>query len=292
MSTQNPNIQSVHFPEHSTIYFNNNATEKKDNITYCANLLNQICNLPQSELKAFINCQCAQINQPFIWLNKLEKLIALNKEIFNKQKTRTRYIKLYNTIENKRKEIKLAGEKEKPKTPKKYINAESEERYFSYHEVKEHLSVLKEDSEKILYLTTEQHTFQQANIEFINQKLPPFDEQCKKEIEQIYVLQKLKKDLEKEQQQVTEKLPYNKIKINIQINQFIDIFYQLHRELFVAGKPMIEGSINDITAIITNSFVDKDGKEFSPETIKTILTPSKTDKRPKPHKRVDISELL
>lgn len=55
---------------------------------------------------------------------------------------------------------------------------------------------------------------------------------------------------------------------------------------------MIEGSINDITAIIINSFVDKDGKEFSPETIKTILTPSKTDKRPKPHKRVDISQLL
>ena len=263
-------------------------------ITYCNALFKKIFELPQSQFPDFINYQCSKVKNAFSWLNKLEKLIALNEEIFDNQKAKSRYIKLYNIIENKRKEVKSAGGKEgKSKTPKKYINAESEERYFSYQEVKQHLNILKEDGEKILYLTTEQYAFQQTNIEFINQKLPPFDEQCKKEIEQIYALRKLKNDLQKEQQQsISTELPYNKIKINIQVNQFVDLFYQLHRELFIAGKPMIEGSINDITAIIIHSFVDKDGKEFSPETIKTILSPSKTDKRPKPHKRLDISKLL
>ncbi|HAO08343.1 MAG TPA: hypothetical protein DCQ50_15485 [Chryseobacterium sp.] len=47
-----------------------------------------------------------------------------------------------------------------------------------------------------------------------------------------------------------------------------------------------------MVAVILNSFIDKDGRELSPETVKTILTPSKTDKRPKPHKRIDIDKLL
>ncbi|PZU85285.1 MAG: hypothetical protein DI529_10205 [Chryseobacterium sp.] len=47
-----------------------------------------------------------------------------------------------------------------------------------------------------------------------------------------------------------------------------------------------------MVAVIVNCFVDKDGKELSPETVKTMLTPSKTDKRPKPHKRIDIDKLL
>ncbi|RST26319.1 RHS repeat domain-containing protein [Chryseobacterium lacus] len=72
----------------------------------------------------------------------------------------------------------------------------------------------------------------------------------------------------------------------------VDIFYQLHRELFVNGKPILDGNINDFVAVIVNSFVDKNGQELSPETIKTVITPSKSHKRPKPHKRIDIDKLL
>ncbi|TZF84144.1 hypothetical protein FW774_10760 [Pedobacter sp. BS3] len=50
--------------------------------------------------------------------------------------------------------------------------------------------------------------------------------------------------------------------------------------------------MNDFVAVIVNSFVDKDGRELSPETVKTMLTPSKIDKRPKPHKRIDIDKML
>ena len=89
-----------------------------------------------------------------------------------------------------------------------------------------------------------------------------------------------------------EGIPFNKLKINCNINQLVDIFYQLHRELFINGKPILDGNINDFVAVIVNSFVDKNGQELSPETIKTVITPSKSDKRPKPHKRIDIDKLL
>ncbi|TDD99901.1 hypothetical protein E0F76_03265 [Flavobacterium cellulosilyticum] len=47
-----------------------------------------------------------------------------------------------------------------------------------------------------------------------------------------------------------------------------------------------------MVAIVVNSFLDKEGKDISPETVKTILTPSRTEKRPKPHKRIDIDKML
>ena len=61
---------------------------------------------------------------------------------------------------------------------------------------------------------------------------------------------------------------------------------------FVEGKPYIDGNTNDLIGLITNSFVDKDGKEISPQTVKTILKPSKEEKRPNTHKRIDIDKLL
>ena len=57
-------------------------------------------------------------------------------------------------------------------------------------------------------------------------------------------------------------------------------------------KSTIDGNTNDLIALITNSFVDKDGKEISPQTVKTILKPSKEEKRPNTHKRIDIDKLL
>ncbi len=89
-----------------------------------------------------------------------------------------------------------------------------------------------------------------------------------------------------------EDIPFNKLKINCNINQMVDIFYQLHRELFIDGKPIIDGNINDIIAVIVNSFTDKEGRDLSPDTVATMIKPSKTDKRPKPHKRIDIDKLL
>ncbi len=234
------------------------------------------------------------MKNPEVWICKLEKLLANNEAFFSSKTALSRYNKLYILIDKKRTELQSSCVKTPiTKTPKKFINAESEDRHFSFYEIKKQLEKISDDNQKILLLTKEMFEYQQANIEFINQKIPLYDNQCTKEIENIYALQKIQAAIEEAQnQKIGNQMPFKKMQINCNLNQFVDIYYQLSRELFVEGKSMIDGSVNDLVAIIVNSYVDKDGKEISPETVKTILTPSRTEKRPKPHKRIDIDKML
>jgi hypothetical protein len=261
---------------------------------YCETLVNKVFSLDQSQFTDFINYQSNMVDDALVWLNKFEKLISNNEELFTSKCTFTRISKLINLIEQKRKEMQSSRIVEiKYKTPKRYINAESEDKIFSFYELKKQLQNCKNDNDKIILLTKEKFEYQQSNVEFINQKLPLFDEQCKKEIKQIYELGKLKSDFENCNNENQKKsLPFKKLKFNCNVNQFVDVFYQLHRELFSEGKPIIDGSINDMVAVIVNSFVDKDGNDISPQTVETILKPSRTDKRPKAHKKLDIDKLL
>lgn len=261
---------------------------------YCNALIAKILELKQSQFPAFIDYQFNLVKNPEVWICKLEKLLANNEAFFSSKTAMSRYNKLYILIEKKRTELQSSSLKEPvTKTPKKFINAESEDRHFSFYEIKKQLVTCQSDEEKILLLTKEMFEYQQASIEFINQKTPMYDVQCAKEIEHIYALQKLQAAVEQtKREQNQNQLPFKKMQINCNLNQFIDIHYQFTRELFVDGKSMIDGSVNDLVAIIVNSYVDKDGKDISPETVKTILTPSRTEKRPKQHKRIDIDKML
>lgn len=302
MSSKDQQIITAPFPEYVAVtkaHAQNPLFDiiEENKITlskYCELLIEKLLTIPQSQFPAFINYQSNQVANPLIWINKLEKLLANNEALFSSKTAMSRYNKLYTLIDRKRLELQSMSVKEPiAKTPKKYINADSEDRYFSFYEIKKQLATCNSDDEKILLLTKEKFEYQQANIEFINQKTPLYDEQCCKEIEQIYALQKLQAALEQTKKaNNNNQIPFNKVKFNCNVNQFVDVFYQLHRELFTDGKPFIDGSMSDIVAIIVNSFVDKDGNEISPQTVETILKPSRTDKRPKPHKRLDIDKLL
>ena len=235
---------------------------------YCNALIAKILELKQSHFPAFIDYQFNLVKNPEVWICKLEKLLANNEAFFSSKTEMSRYNKLYFLIEKKRTELQSSSVKEPvTKTPKKFINAESEDRHFSFYEIKKQLVTCQSDEEKILLLTKEMFEYQQASIEFINQKTPMYDAQCAKEIEHIYALQKLQAAVEQtKREQNQNQLPFKKMQINCNLNQFIDIHYQFTRELFVDGKSMIDGSVNDLVAIIVNSYVDKDGKEISPET--------------------------
>ena len=269
----------------------------EDKITiqsYCNALIAKILELKQSQFPAFIDYQFNQVKNPEIWICKLEKLLANNEAFFSSKTAMSRYNKLYFLIEKKRTELQSLRVKEPVvKTPKKFINAESEDRYFSFYEIKKQLEKINDDNQKILLLTKEMFEYQQANIEFINQKTPFYDAQCTKEIENIYALQKIQAAIEEAQKlKLSSPKPNKKLKFNGNLNQLVDMFYQLNRELFIDGKPYIDENTNDLADWIVNSFLDKEGKEISPLTVKTILKPSKEDKRPNTHKRLDIDKLL
>ena len=82
------------------------------------------------------------------------------------------------------------------------------------------------------------------------------------------------------------------IRVYCNMNQLVDVFFQLNRELFIEGKPFLDANTNDFVALICNNFVNKDGHEISTATVETILRPSKYDKRPKSHKRIDVNKLI
>ena len=302
MNSKDQNMQTAEFVELLAVpqaqaknpLFDIIIEGKVNTQNYCNALIAKILELKQSQFPDFINYQFNLVKNPEVWICKLEKLLANNEAFFSSKTAMSRYNKLYFLIEKKRTELQSLSVKEPvAKTPKKFINAESEDRHFSFYEIKKQLVTCESDDEKILLLTKEMFEYQQASIEFINQKTPMYDVQCAKEIEHIYALQKLQAAVEQnKREQNQNQLPFKKMQINCNLNQFIDIHYQFTRELFVDGKSMIDGSVNDLVAIIVNSYVDKDGKDISPETVKTILTPSRTEKRPKQHKRIDIDKML
>jgi len=290
--------QTVQFPEQSTvskeqsenILFDIFQEHVIDNTAYCQALMTKILKLPYAQLPDFFSHHCDFIVDPVKWLNKLEKLISENEELFVDNTKRGRMMKCYTIIESKRKELDLYR-KRKEKPPMQYINADCEVRYFSFREVKSKVNAMADYTDKIMFLTKEKFDYEQASIDFINPKLPDYSDQCQREIDQIQHLIRLTQELSKQQMKKTG-TSFHRLKINCNINQLVDIFYQLHRELFINGKPIIDGNINDFIIVMVNSFVDKDGRELSPETIRTIMIPSKVEKRPKPYKRIDIDKLL
>ena len=302
MNSKDQNMQTAPFVELLAVpsalarnpLFDIIVEEKITIQNYCNALIAKILELKQSQFPAFIDYQFNQVKNPEIWICKLEKLLANNEAFFSSKTAMSRYNKLYFLIEKKRTELQSSRVKEPiTKTPKKFINAESEDRYFSFYEIKKQLEKINDDNQKILLLTKEMFEYQQANIEFINQKTPFYDAQCTKEIENIYALQKIQAAIEEAQKlKLSSPKPNKKLKFNGNLNQLVDMFYQLNRELFIDGKPYIDENTNDLADWIVNSFLDKEGKEISPLTVKTILKPSKEDKRPNTHKRLDIDKLL
>jgi hypothetical protein len=262
--------------------------------SYCQNLICKIYQLRHSQIPNFISHHCNIAKYPMQWLNKFEKLIFVNEKLFHKDRKESRLIKFQTCIELKRNELKSGESTKSPSRPdKKQINAESEERYFSFKETKRKTEQMDSDKEKIYFLTSEIFDYRSADIEMRNEKLPCFDQECENYIEQIRTLSQLRFEMEKEEiGNLSENRTFRKMRINCNLNQIVDVYYQLHYELFVEGKPFIDGSKSDLIDIICNSFNDKDGNEISPATVETILRPSKYEKRPKSHKRIDLEKLL
>lgn len=303
MHTKYQLLESVPFVEFSSVYVTDNFNplfdvEKvpEENIEiYSQNLINKIFQLKHSEISDFIDHHCNLVNNAMTWLNKFEKLISINGELFRGAKNESRLMKFCTCIELKRNEMKFLAQKESLTRPhKKHINAESEDRYFSFKELREKLNQLEVFEEKIILLTNEKYNYQQSNIDFVNKNLPDFDKQCDKEIEHLFEMKKLQEQLKTVVTSTISQnvISGNQIRVYCNMNQLVDVFFQLNRELFIEGKPFLDANTNDFVALICNNFVDKEGRKISPDTVRTILTPSKSDKRPKAHKRIDLDKML
>ncbi|WP_035673251.1 hypothetical protein [Flavobacterium sp. 83] len=261
--------------------------EDKINIqNYCNALIIKILELRQSQFPAFIDYQFNQVKNPEIWLNKFEKLLANNSEQFEGIRNNSKFIKLYTLIQAKRTELQSSSVKETVvKTPKRLINAESEDRYFSFSEVKTHIAALTNYPDKILYLNEEICEYKQSEVYFINNKLLDYKKQCKALLKQIQNEKILKCQLEKEQadeknKMILEKKPTFKIRLNGPINILTDAYKQMMNDVKPNGKPYIQHKIKEIAKFICDNYLDENGNELSMLTIQTYLSPTRTDKNP------------
>ena len=173
----------------------------------------------------------------------------------------------------------------KTRTPKRLINANSDDRYFSYFEVKNHIETLTDFTEKLIYLTQEAFAYKQADKFSINTTLQAYDEQCNHQIEHLQTLRKMRSEYDKEQQEKLNnakllKAPTLKIRLNGPINILTDAYKQMMNDVKPNGKPYIAYKIKEIAKFICDNYLDENGNELSMLTIQTYLSPTRTDKNP------------
>jgi hypothetical protein len=288
------NLKTTPFPEFVTSTSSNSINPLFDIVidenvnleNYCRALIQKVFDLPQSKFGLFIEYQTELVKDELKWINKFEKLITLNEELFSDKKVFCRYNKMYHYIDKKRDELQIISTKRNSKsTPKRLINAEAEDRYFSFYEVKEHIDKIDNFNEKLIYLTEEIFEYKNADIISKNGKLLDYDIQCNQLIEKLQTIRRMKTDFEKEKaQNENNSGPTENQKITLQLNGPINIVTNAFKQMMVSvkpnGKPYIQYKIKDVAQFICDNFVDENGQPLSQATIQTYLSPNRTDKDP------------
>lgn len=290
-------IKSVDFLEFSIVATENSnnsdfdiiGIETNDNQEYCLALLNKFSEIPYTKIKELIVYQMNLTKNKLHWLKQADKLLLANKKLFKGGQNRAKFNKIRLCINNE----KLKKISKNKRVNSKSINAKSNDRFFCFTTTKKYITKLDSDCQKILHLTNEKYEYLQANLILVNPTLETYDILCQKKIDQIEHLQSLNEKLGNNLKHNIEVRPISKkLTFNGNVNQLVDIFYQLSRELFVDGKPFLDGNLNEIANTIINSFCDKEGNDLSLVTVRTILTPSREEKRPNAEKRIDLDKLI
>jgi hypothetical protein len=242
---------------------------------YCECLLHKLFSLPKSKIKPFIQYQCEQLVDPFTWLNKLEKLIDLNRDLFTTKEQKIKTDKALIVIELLRQEIEL--------------NKFNRAARFDFDKLKSKLKNYKSAEEQLSFLYEEQAEYLQNKPKLIDPTTTPFDEKCTIEIEKIERLEQLKKRAPLRDAVFKGKQQQSKMVIRGSINILVDAFYQMHHEKKANGQSYLDTTTPELINFLVTHFVDKDEQPLSESTIRTMLSPNRPEKRPKKGNGVVIS---
>jgi len=241
---------------------------------YCKCLLYKLYNFPKSKIKPFIKYQCELLAEPFIWLNKLEKLIDLNRELFTTKEQKIKTEKALMIIELLRQEIEN--------------NKFNVLHRFDFDKLKARIKNYQNSEEKLFALYEAQAEYLQNKPKVIDPTETLFDEKCSIEIDKIEKLEQLKKRMP-ERNAIFNKQPLkHKIVIRGHINILVDAFYQMLHEKKANGLPYLDVNTPDLIHFITSNFADKDGYPLSESTVRTILSPNRAEKRPKNDNKIQL----
>lgn len=161
--------------------FNIEIAELNSNEDYCQALINIAFKITHSQIPDFLNYNLNLHKDSLTWLNRFEKLLTVNADLFHENKKDTKLTKFQNCIELKRNKIEEERKTAKSKRPpNSQINALSDERYFSFKETKLKTYTFPSVQEQIYFLTSEIYDYITADIEMVKNKLPIFPDECEK----------------------------------------------------------------------------------------------------------------
>lgn len=231
---------------------------------YCKCLLHKLFSLSKSDINPFIQYQCDKMNEPIVWLNKFEKLIDLNQDLFITKQQAKSFEKALIAIDIIRHDYE-----HKEHLP---------DNKFDIKKVKAKLKEYPIFEDKLSFLCEVETEYKQLRPVIHNAGLVPFDEQISLEIDKLNKQEALKEKSKLKAVNAstakTNSIP--QIQITCNLNYFVDIFYQLSQE-----KHAISASLKEIAEYISHGLIDKEGNPVSPDSVYSMLKPSNFEKRPK-----------
>ncbi|MCE1202918.1 MAG: hypothetical protein LWX09_12570 [Bacteroidia bacterium] len=246
---------------------------------YCQILFNQVLSVGLSEIPAFLEHHCSRVNEPVLWLNNLEKLIKLNAHHFSDNQRRHRHTKLITQIDLLR--HKLTDKHRLPKNPR--LNAYSSKRHYNFEEVKTALSTYEVHEDKIAYLTNQIYDYRQDTPDFVNPNQPSFDKLCELEIERLTKTREFNELRRQRQGRGVRKMPFKgRIKV------LCDLFFKGMNHRTPEGETLLPWSITEAAQFICDNFHDESGQNLSFDTVRTYLSASRPESRPKADQEIKL----
>ena len=242
---------------------------------YCKLLLEKVLELNSVLLSRFLEYQCKMLDKPYSWLTSLDMLLEYNVDLLLELTPGKRLNDALILVNEKRTEYN--------KVPRLYREDDfGSDNPYRFELVKIDLSKMKTIQEKKVYLLRMKTDYLQNIFNYDKEDGVEFDVQIDLELTFLKELEQLK---------VTPQTLSN-IVWNGQVNQLVDMFFQCLQLKLENGIPLMETSNEQLVHTIQSTFCKKDGTRFSASTIRTILKPTRYDKRPKGHKKIDVEKIL
>jgi hypothetical protein len=242
---------------------------------YCKLLLEKVLKLNSLLLSRFLDYQCKLLNRPYSWLTALDMLLEFNVDLLLELNSSTKLNDGLNLVNEKRTEYQ--------QVPRLYREDDfGNENPYRFELVKKALTKIKTKQEKRNYLLRIKTDYLQNKYNYDKEDGVDFDVQIDLELDFL-------KEMVVPEEESTSR---SNIIWNGQINQLVDVFFQFLQMKIGNGDPLMETSNEQLITVITNTFCKKDWSRFSAATIRTILKPTRYDKRPKGNKKIDIEMIL
>ncbi len=255
---------------------------------YCTALIEKVLIIPQSAFAKFINHQCSLVLDPSNWLNRFEKLLSVNENLFFQKGIQSRFTKLYTLIELKREKISdVENTQLRQFKPLERFNSYTFDREYSFRKTKDYCEKLQSFEEKIFYLEDQITEYEQNPPHIVNHNEQDFAKQCQLEITRLNRQHDLKLKLELMQKQ--DGNVFKPLQVNAEAKSWINVFYQLMHTLGEDGKPILPGPASEVAQHICDCYLQMDGTPFNLQTVRTYLSKGNADGRPKQDKEINLN---